>query len=74
MHHSIAAYAKAGNNVAVDYIPYEKEWFLEFVNALKGIKVYYIGLKYPLQAMGQLPAAPVLAMHQLQWRSSRCAL
>ena len=51
MHHSIAAYAKAGNNVVVDYIPYEKEWFLEFVNALKGIKVYYIGLKYSLQAI-----------------------
>ena len=51
MHHSIAAYAKAGNNVVVDYILYEKEWFSEFVNTLKGIKVYYIGLKYPLQAI-----------------------
>ncbi len=49
MHYSIAAYAKSGNNVVVDYILYEKEWFSELVNTLKGIKVYYVGLKYPLE-------------------------
>ena len=51
MHYSIAAYAYSGNNVVVDYILYEKKWFLELVGALKGIKVYYIGLKYPLKVI-----------------------
>ncbi len=47
MHNAIAAYAKAGNNVIVDYILYDSQWFPELVKALEGIKVYYVGLQYP---------------------------
>jgi chloramphenicol 3-O phosphotransferase len=49
MHYSIAAYAKQGNNVVVDYISYEKDWPRELEKALSGVQVYYIGIKYPLE-------------------------
>jgi chloramphenicol 3-O phosphotransferase len=48
MHYSIAAYANQGNNVVVDYILYEKNWFPELVDTLEGIKVYYVGIQYSL--------------------------
>lgn len=49
MHHSIAAYAKQGNNVVVDYISYEDNWLPELREALDGVKVFYIGIKYPIE-------------------------
>ena len=51
MHYSIASYARTGNNVVVDYILYDKEWFAELVKALKGVKVYYIGIQYPIEVI-----------------------
>ncbi|HVW99926.1 MAG TPA: hypothetical protein VHA52_05780, partial [Candidatus Babeliaceae bacterium] len=45
MHHAFASYAKAGNNLIVDYILYYEEWIPELVNALKGLRVYMIGIK-----------------------------
>ena len=51
MHRSIASYAHAGNYVVVDYILYEKGWFSELVEELKGVKVYYIGIQFPIEAI-----------------------
>lgn len=51
MHHSIAAYASQGNNVAVDYILYKPEWLPDLIHALKSTKVYFIGIKAPLTVL-----------------------
>lgn len=53
MHRAIAAYARAGSNVIVDYIMYEKEWLADLHEALKGLKVYMIGVKMPLDVLVQ---------------------
>lgn len=51
MHEAIAAYAKKGNNVIVDYILYKPEWRLDLAEALKTTKVYLIGIKAPLSVL-----------------------
>lgn len=44
MHSAIAAYAKAGNNVIVDYIMYDPVWHTDLMNALSGITVIQVGV------------------------------
>lgn len=51
MHGAIAAYAKRGNNVVVDYILYKPEWLPDLVKALKNNTVYLIGIKAPLEVL-----------------------
>lgn len=51
MHKSIAAYARSGCNVVVDYILYDQTWFPELLSELKGLKVYYVGIKYPIEVI-----------------------
>ncbi len=51
MHHALAAYAKEGNNLIVDYIAYKKEWIPDLVNALKGVTVYLVGVDCPLDIL-----------------------
>ena len=53
MHHAIAAYAKQGNNVVVDYILYEREWLNELMAVLQHIPVYFIGIKADLDVIEQ---------------------
>lgn len=53
MHHAIAAYAKAGNNVIVDYIKYEQPWIDDLKNALQGIKVIWVGATASLESIQQ---------------------
>ena len=53
MHQTLAAYAEVGNNIIVDYILYDQEWFPELVKALESVKVYYVGLQYPLEVLEQ---------------------
>ena len=48
MNHAFAAYADQGNNLVIDYILYKPEWLLDLVQALKGYKVYLIGIHAPL--------------------------
>jgi len=48
MHKAIAAYAKAGNNVVVDYIMYEQVWIQNFLYELQGCPVYLVGVTVPL--------------------------
>ena len=51
MHQAIAAFAKSGNNVIVDYIQYEKEWAPDLRAALAGIETCYVGVKIPLEVL-----------------------
>lgn len=51
MHAAIAAYAKKGNNVVVDYILYKPEWLSDLISNLQGLKVYFIGIKAPLELL-----------------------
>lgn len=51
MHHAIAAYARAGNNVIVDYILYDPAWITYLQEALEGYTVYMIAFKLPLEAI-----------------------
>ncbi len=53
MHRAIAAYAKAGNNVIVDYIKYEDRWLADLQDALRGIKVVWVGVTAPLEVIIQ---------------------
>jgi chloramphenicol 3-O phosphotransferase len=51
MHGAIAAYAKAGNNVIVDYIMYDPAWHDELMNALSGIEVIAVGVTADLSVI-----------------------
>jgi chloramphenicol 3-O phosphotransferase len=51
MHRAIAAYAKAGNNLIVDYIQYDPCWRRDLEQALKGIQVYYVKVDAPLSVI-----------------------
>lgn len=53
MHRAIAAYAQQGNNVVVDYILYDQTWLPDLLKALKGLKVYMVGIKLPLEVLEQ---------------------
>ena len=44
MHGAIAAYAKAGNNVIVDYIMYDPAWHADLMNALSDFNVVTVGV------------------------------
>jgi chloramphenicol 3-O phosphotransferase len=48
MNQAIAAYAKTGNNVVVDYIMYEKDWLDDLLYQLQGCPVYVVGVHVPL--------------------------
>ena len=51
MHQAIAAYAKAGNHVVVDYINYESDWIEELLDALDGVPTFIVGVKLPLETI-----------------------
>jgi len=57
MNSAIAAYAKNGCNVIVDYIAYKKEWLDDLQKKLKDIKTYYVAVKIPLEVLEQREAA-----------------
>lgn len=57
MNSAIAAYAKNGCNVIVDYIAYKPEWFDDLQKKLKGIKTYYVAVEIPLEILEQREAA-----------------
>jgi len=44
MHEAIAAYARAGNNVIVDYIMYDPAWRDDLLKSLSGIFVIQVGI------------------------------
>ncbi len=51
MNKAIAAYAKAGNNVVVDYIMYEQSWMQDLLHQLQGCPVYLVGVTVPLDVL-----------------------
>ncbi len=53
MHRAIAAYAKAGNNVIVDYIMYDPAWYGDLMSALSGIPVISVGITASLPIIQQ---------------------
>lgn len=57
MNSAIAAYAKSGCNVIVDYIAYKQEWFEDLQKKLDGIKTYYVAVEIPLEVLEQREAA-----------------
>jgi chloramphenicol 3-O phosphotransferase len=57
MHRAIAAYAKAGNNIIVDYILYEKEWYNHFEDELKDIPHMWVKMNINLELLEKREAA-----------------
>jgi chloramphenicol 3-O phosphotransferase len=51
MHQAIAAYARAGNNVIVDYIMYDSAWHDDLMSALSGVSVMSIGVTADLSVI-----------------------
>lgn len=57
MNSAIAAYAKAGCNIIVDYIAYKKEWADDLHAKLKDIKSYWVKVNIPLSVIEEREAA-----------------
>jgi len=53
MHRAIAAYARTGNNVIVDYITYDPTWIADLQSSLKGINTVYVGVTASLETIQQ---------------------
>jgi len=53
MHHSIAALARAGNNVVADHVLLERQWLKDCVEVLRGFRVWYVGVRCPLEVVEQ---------------------
>lgn len=53
MHRAIAAYARAGNNVIVDYITYDPAWITDLQASLQGINTVYAGVTASLETIQQ---------------------
>src|SRR5438309_2332389 len=51
MHQAIAAYARAGNNVIVDYIMYDSAWHDDLMKALSGVSVVAVGVTAALSVI-----------------------
>jgi chloramphenicol 3-O phosphotransferase len=51
MHRSIAEYARAGNNIIVDYIKYDPAWIADLQESLRGIKIIWVGVTASLEAI-----------------------
>ena len=57
MNAAIAAYAKAGNNIIVDYIAYKKGWVDDLKKQLKGVKNYWVKVEIPLSVIEEREVA-----------------
>lgn len=53
MHRAIAAFAGVGNNLVVDYIMYSQDLLVDLVKVLKNYKVYFVGVRIPLEILEQ---------------------
>lgn len=51
MHRTFAAMADQRNNIVVDYILYDPKWLPDLVDALYGYRVYFVGVKAPLNVV-----------------------
>ncbi len=50
-HHSLPAYAAAGNNLIVEHIVETKEWMSLLVELLQPFDVYFVGIHCPLEEL-----------------------
>lgn len=57
MNSAIAAYARNGCNVIVDYIAYKPEWLKDLQEKLADVKVYYVAVDIPLEVLEEREAA-----------------
>jgi chloramphenicol 3-O phosphotransferase len=53
MHHAFAALASERNNLVINYILYDPAWLVDLVDALYGYRVYFVGLRAPLEVIEQ---------------------
>lgn len=53
MNSAIAAYAKNGCNMVVDYIAYDQNWLKDLQEKLHDVKTYYVALEIPLDVLEQ---------------------
>ena len=53
MNSAIAAYAKNGCNVIVDYIAYNQQWLKDLKDKCSGFKTYYVAIEIPLDLIEQ---------------------
>ena len=51
MNSAIAAYAKTGCNIIVDYIAYKKEWIYDLQKKLEGMQTYWVKVNIPLNIL-----------------------
>lgn len=51
MNSAIAAYAKQGNNIIVDYIAYKKAWVDDLRTKLDGIPTYWVKISAPIDVL-----------------------
>lgn len=57
MNSAIAAYAKEGCDVIVDYIAYDPAWLKDLEKKCAGFKTYYVAIDIPLEILEQREAA-----------------
>ncbi|MCX5925443.1 MAG: hypothetical protein NT124_04105 [Candidatus Dependentiae bacterium] len=53
MNSTIAAYARTGCNIIVDYIAYDHKWLKDLENQCADIKTYYVAVEIPLEILEQ---------------------
>lgn len=57
MNSAIAAYAKQGCNVIVDYIAYDQDWFKDLQQKLYGMRAFYVAVRIPLHTLEERETA-----------------
>jgi chloramphenicol 3-O phosphotransferase len=57
MNSAIAAYARDGCNVIVDYVAYKQSWMKDLEEKLADIRTYYVAVDIPLEVLEQREAA-----------------
>ena len=57
MNSAIAAYAKSGSNVIVDYIAYDQDWINHLVKELLDITTYWVAVRISLETLEKREAA-----------------
>ena len=57
MRRAIAAYAREGGNVIVDDLLFEKAFLLDYLEALRGLEVTFVGVRCPLEVVNAREAS-----------------
>jgi chloramphenicol 3-O phosphotransferase len=57
MNSAIAAYAKSGSNIIVDYIAYDQDWINHLVKELLDITTYWVAVRISLETLEKREAA-----------------